>query len=155
MKEDDIMRHIRERFPKTEEFHIILRCWKWKDYERHREDGHCGEHTENIRGFFECPLWPTLMKNCREQAAEFWASERTTTVRVTCICDGSIHASVGIAAILQNMYHQCGGYDSKGPYHIGPPPRKCWNCEECRPNVQTDMITSVAAADVIRDRLWM
>ena len=146
------MRHIRERFPKTEEFHIILRCWEWKNYERHREDGHCGEHTENIRGFLNCRFWPSTYKRFRKKVEEYWASGRTTTIRVTCVCDGSIHASVGIAAFLQNIYLQI-GYNSKGPYHIDPLPRKCWNCEECKPNYEKDMLTSLFASDFIREEL--
>ena len=141
----DLNKHLDEKFPDKKP-HLIIHCWG--DWCGHSENLHCGTHTENIRGFLNCRLWPSTLKRCREKVEEYWASGRTTTIRVTCVCDVSIHASDGIAAILQNIYHQS-GYNSKGPYHIDPLPRMCWNCGECKQNVKKDYLMSVVTADFI------
>ena len=148
MKDCDILKHMHERFPNTV-FHINLACWKIQF--KHREDGHCGEHTQNIRSCIESLRIRSILKTCRMEADKYWA-EGHTTIRVTCICDGSMHASVGLAAILQHVYHQR-GYNSKGPFHIDAVPRECWNCTECRNNVRKDTLMSVVTADVIREEL--
>ena len=148
MKHCDILKHMHERFPNTD-FHINLECWRLPL--EHREDGHCGEHTYNIRSCIESLRIRSILKTCRLEADKFWAKGHTT-IRVTCICDGSMHASVTVAAILQNVYHQR-GYNSKGPYHIDPSPRMCWNCGECQPNAAKDTLMSVVAHDFILGEL--
>ena len=91
------------------------------------------------------------MKECHKYAMELWASG-VNNIRVTCICDGSMDASVGIAAILQHVYQQR-GYNSKGPYHIDALPRTCWNCEQCQQNVEKDTLLSAVTADFILGEL--
>ena len=119
MKDCDMLKHMHERFPNTV-FHINLECWRipFED----REDRHCGEHTQNIRSCIESLRTRSMVKTCHAKASVLWESG-VNNIRVTCICDGSMHASVAVAAILQNVYHQR-GYNSKGPYHIDPLPRR-------------------------------
>ena len=150
MKDCDIFKHMHERFPNTV-FHVTLACYKYGTAFEHRQDRHCGEHTNNIRCCIEGLGVQDLMKACQKKAKELWASGHDN-IRVTCICDGSMHASVGLAAILQHVYHQR-GYNSKGPFHIDAVPRECWNCTECRNNVRKDTLMSVVTADVIREEL--
>ena len=144
MKDCDILKHMGERFPNTA-FHINLACWKIPF--EHREDGHCGEHTQNIRSCIESLHVRGLLKTCREKAHMYWAKGHTT-IRVTCICDGGMHASVAVAAILQHVFHQR-GYNSRGPYHIDPVARNCWKCGDCQPNAQKDIAMSYMEADFI------
>ena len=144
MKDCDILKHMHERFPNTV-FHITLECWRIPFL--HREDRHCGTHTQNIRSCIESLRIRSILKTCRLEADKYWAKGHTT-IRVTRICDGSMHASVTVAAILQNVYHQR-GYNSKGPYHIDPLPRPCWDCPECRDSVKKDTLMSVVAHDLI------
>ena len=125
MKRCDINKLLHERFPNTW-LHLALCCFRYGPALKHREDRHCGEHTQNIRCCIESLGISSLMKECHKGAMELWASG-VNNIRVTCICDGGMHASVTVAAILQNVYHQR-GYNSKGPYHIDPSPRMCWNC---------------------------
>ena len=148
MKNCDIQKQIDERFPNTV-FHITLECWRIPFL--HREDRHCGTHTQNIRSCIESLHVRGLLKTCRERADMYWAKGHTT-IRVTCICDGSMHASVAVAAILQDVYHQR-GYNSKGPFHIDPVARNCWKCGECQPNAQKDIAMSVVEADFILGEL--
>ena len=144
MKNCDIQKQIDERFPNTV-FHITLECWRIPFL--HREDRHCGTHTQNIRSCIESLRTRSMVKICHAKASVLWASG-VNNIRVTCICDGSMHASVTVAAILQNVYHQR-GYNSKGPYHIDPLPRPCWYCPECRNSVKKDTLMSVVAHDLI------
>ena len=148
MKDCDILKHMHERFPNTK-LHINLACWKIPF--EHREDGHCGEHTQNIRSCIESLRIRSILKTCRQVADKYWAKGHTT-IRVTCICDGGMHASVAVAAILQHVYHQR-GYNSRGPYHIDPVARNCWKCGECQPNAQKDIAMSAVAADFILGEL--
>ena len=130
---------------------IILACWGIAF--GHREDLHCGTHTQNIRGCIESLQLPSLLKQLRRQVDELWASGRTT-VRVLCICETYVHKSVAVAAIMQDVYHQ-EGYKSKGPRHISrcEPDAICWKCKKCRPNVEKDKLMSFVQADYIRQDL--
>ena len=133
---------------------IILACWGIA-FGPPREDLHCGTHTENIRSTIESlQQLPGLQKELRRQVDELWASGRTT-VRVLCICETYVHKSVAVAAIMQDIYHQ-EGYNSKEPHHLSKCdalPSICWNCTECKANVQKATLMSVAQAEFIRGQL--
>ena len=144
MKDCDIVKHMHERLPNTE-CHINLPCWRIPFAQR--KDRHCGEHTQNIRSCIETGRIRSILKTCHEKAHVLWESGRNN-IKVWCICDGHRHASVSVAAILQHVYQQR-GYNSKGPFHIDPVPRECWNCTECRKNVEKETVMAVVAADFI------
>ena len=97
----DIRKKLDERCPDFKP-DIILACWGIAF--GHREDLHCGTHTQNIRGCIESLQLPSLLKQLRRQVDELWASGRTT-VRVMCICENGVHKSVAVAAIMQEVYH--------------------------------------------------
>ena len=146
----DIRKKLDERRPDFKP-DIILACWGIAF--GHREDLHCGTHTQNIRGCIESLQLPSLLKQLRRQVDELWASGRTT-VRVLCICETYVHKSVAVAAIMQEIYHQ-EGYNSKGPHHISrcDPDAICWRCRKCKPNVEKDKLMSFVQADYIRQDL--
>ena len=102
MKDCDIVKHMAERFPNTD-CHINLACWRIPF--EHRQAVHCGEHTENIRSCIDSLLIRSLLKTCHEEASVLWRVG-VNNIRVTCICDGGMHASVTVAAILQHVYSQ-------------------------------------------------
>ena len=150
MKNCDIQKQIDERFPNTV-FHITLECWRIPFL--HREDRHCGTHTQNIRSCIESLRIQSIVQTCQGAASSLWASG-VNNIGVVCICDGGMHASVTVATILQNVYAQRGLYNSKGPYHfVDPLPKQCWNCPDCRPSVEKDTLMSVVAADFILGEL--
>ena len=151
MQDCDIRKQLDERFPGKKP-DIVLACWGIAF--GHREDLHCGTHTQNIRGCIESLQLPSLLEQLRRQVDELWASGRTT-VRVMCICENGVHKSVAVAAIMQEVYHQ-EGYNSKGPHHISrcdPLPSMCWRCGKCKPNVEKDTLMSFVQADYIRQEL--
>ena len=150
MKRCDIRKLLHERFPNAW-LHLTLCCIRYGPALKHREDRHCGEHTQNLRCCIEGLGIHALMKECHKNAMELWASG-VNNIRVTCICDGSMDASVGIAAILQHVYQQR-GYNSKGPYHIDAWPKSCWHCEQCQQNVEKDTLLSAVTADFILGEL--
>ena len=92
------------------------------------------------------------MKKVRIQADALWASG-LTNLRV--LCEKGVQKSVAFAAIVQDIYHQ-EGYNSKEPHHLSKCdalPSICWNCTECKANVQKATLMSVAQAEFIRGQL--
>ena len=73
MKRCDIRKLLHERFPNAW-LHITLCCIRYGPALKHREDRHCGEHTQNLRCCIEGLGIHTLMKECHKYAMELWAS---------------------------------------------------------------------------------
>ena len=111
----DIRKKLDERHPDFKP-DIILACWGIEF--GHREDLHCGTHTQNILGCIESLQLPSLLKQLYSQVDELWATGRTTG-RVVCICENGVHQSVAVAAIMQDIYNQQ-GYNTKGPHNLSP-----------------------------------
>jgi hypothetical protein len=132
---------------------LVVACWGITLGEL-RKHPHCGEHTQIIRACIESLQLPGLMKKVRIQLDALWASG-LTNLRVICICEKGVQKSVAFAAIMQDIYHQ-EGYNSKGPHHLSKCdalPSICWNCTECKANVQKATLMSVAQAEFIRGQL--
>jgi hypothetical protein len=151
MTDCDIRKKLDEQLPDKNR-DLVVACWGIAI--GHREDLHCGTHTHNMRACMESIQFPDLLKHVYSQVDELWATGRTTG-RVVCICENGVHQSVAVAAIMQDIYHQ-EGYNSKVPHHLSKCdalPRKCWNCTECKANVQKATLMSVAQAEFIRGQL--
>ena len=152
MTDCDIRKKLDEQLPDKNR-DLVVACWGIALGEL-RKHPHCGEHTQIIRACIESLQLPGLMKKVRIKLDGLWASGHAT-VRVVCICETGVHKSVAFAAIMQDIYHQ-EGYNSKEPHHLSKCdalPRKCWNCTECKANVQKATLMSVAQAEFIRGQL--
>ena len=149
MQNYDIRQQLDERRPDIKP-EIISACWGIA-FGRHREDLHCGTHTQNIRGCIESLQLPGLMKKVRIQVDALWASG-LTNLRVICICEKGVQKSVAFAGIMQDIYHQ-EGYNSKEPHHLSKCDGTCWKCTECKANVDKATLISVAQAEFIRGQL--
>ena len=151
MTDCDIRKKLGEQFPDKNP-DLVVACWGIAI--GHREDLHCGTHTQNIRGCIESLQLPGLMKKVRIQADALWASG-LTNLRVICICEKGVQKSVAFAAIMQDIYHQ-EGYNSKEPHHLSKCdalPSICWNCTECNANMQKATLMSFAQAEFISGQL--
>ena len=151
MTDCDIRKKLDEQFPDKNP-DLVVACWGIAI--GHREDRHCGTHTQNIRSCIESLQLPGLMKKVRTQADVLWASG-LTNLRVICICEKGVQKSVAFATIMQEIYHQ-EGYNSKGPHHLSKGdtlPSICWTCTECKPSAAKLTLISFAQAEFIRGQL--